>query len=201
MTTTLGEMTVEEAASMAAGNCKTFSCFAWDRAHNLDEPDQWAIIYTSNRDSGLLAMSNANAIRKALERFTEGDDPDVVFESHGHWAVGHVDGFSIRVFRHGGITDAFKAYHELTERLAEYPILDETEYGQLEYDATLENIADSAWRLKAEYKLPDAWESYVYNWLSDHRQGAVENRDDRGSYPEENDLRAAFKALSYEPVE
>ena len=34
-------------------------------------------------------------------------------ESHNHWAVGHVDGFCIRVYRDGEITEAFKTYHDL----------------------------------------------------------------------------------------
>ena len=46
-----------------------------------------------------------------MEPFTERDDPDVVMESHSHWAVGHVDGFSIRVYRDGEITEAFRTYH------------------------------------------------------------------------------------------
>ena len=199
MSTTIGGMTIEDAASEAAGNWRTFTCFVWDRARDLDDPDAWAIIYTHDRDSGLLDLSNAHAIAKALtavqRRATE---PDVVFESHGHWAVGHVDGLSIRVFKGGEITDAFRTYHGLAERLADYPILDESDYGEREYVATVENIADAAWRLKGEYDLPDGWECDVYSWLSEHRQRAVENRDDRGGYPEEDDLRAAFEALGYE---
>ena len=112
----------------------------------------------TNRDSGLIDLSNGDAIAKALTPFSEADDPDVVFESHSHWAVGHVDGFSIRVFRDGGITDAFQTYHEIAERLTDYPILDEEDYGEREYVATVENIADAAWRLKNEYDLPEGWE-------------------------------------------
>ena len=198
MSTTMGGMTTEDAASEAAGNWRRFTCFVWDRARELEDPDDWAIIYTHNRDSGLLDLSNADAIARALTPFSEADDPDVVFESHAHWAVGHVDGFSVRVFRDGEITGAFRTYHDLAERLANYPILDEGDYGEREYVATVENIADGAWRLKGEYELPEGWEGDVYSWLSDHRQRAVENRDDRGGYPEEDDLRAAFEALGYE---
>ena len=199
--TTLGEMTLEDAAREAAGNWQRFDCFVWDRLRDLDDPDDWAIIYTHNRDSRLLDLSNADAIAEAMEPFTDGDDPDVVMESHSHWAVGHVDGFSVRVFRDGEVTDAFKTYHDLAERLADYPILDEEDYSRREYEATLENIADAAWRLKDEYDLPDGWEGDVYSWLWDHRQRAVENRDDQGGYPEEDDLRAAFEALGYERLE
>ena len=196
----LGEMTLEDAATEAAGNWQRFNSFVWFRDDDIPESEDWAIIYTHNRDSGLLSLSNAAAIAKAMEPFTEGDDPDVVVESHSHWAVGHVDGFSMRVFKDDQITDAFKTYHELAERLSDYPILDESDYGEREYVATVENITEAAWRLKGEYDLPDGWDGDVYAWLSDHRQRAVENRDDGGGYPEEDDLRAAFEALGYERV-
>jgi hypothetical protein len=198
---TLAEMTLEDAAKQAAGNWKSWTCFVWFRESEIADPDNWSIVYTHNRDSGLLDQSNAEQIAKALEPFTEGDDPDVVMESHSHWAVGHVDGFSIRVYRDGQITDAFRAYHDLMEQMDGYPILNEEDYSNKEYEATLENISDSAWRVKHEYSLPDGWESDVYSWLSDNRQRVVENRDDHGGYPEAADLRAAFDALGYARVE
>jgi hypothetical protein len=199
--TGLGEMIVEDAAKDVAGNWKSWTCFVWDREGDLDHADNWAIVYTHNRDSGLLAQSNADAIAKVLEPFTDTNDPDVVFESHAHWACGHVDGASIRVYRNGEITDAFRAYHELSEQLADYSILNEEDYSNREYEATLENIADAAWRLKHEFVLPEGWESEVYSWLSENRSGSVENRDDQGGYPQEDDLNAAFDALGYVQAE
>jgi len=193
----LGELDLETAAKQAAGNWLRFECFIWDRERDLDDANHWCITYTHNRDSGLLDQSNAAAIEKALDPFTEGDDPDVVFESHSHWAVGSVDGMSIRVYRDGQITEAFRQYHELAESLAQYPILDEEDYSRRELDATLANIPDAAWRVKHEYDLPEDWECEVYSWLSDHDPGAVENRDDQGGYPSEDQLRAAFEALEY----
>ena len=197
MATTLGDMTIEDAAREMAGNWKLFDSFVWDR-DNFPHADNWAIVYTHNRDSGLLSLSNAQAIAKALTPYSDGDDPDVVFESHSHWAVGHVDGFSVRVYRDGATTYAFKAYHDLAEQIDAYPILDEQDYSRREYEATIENIADAAWRLKSEYELPQGWEYEIYSWFSENRERAIENRDDRGAYPEEDDLRAAFKALKYQ---
>lgn len=197
----IGELTLEDAAKDTAGNWQKWTCFCWFRESEISDPDNWAIIYTHNRDSGLLDQSNAEQIAEALTPFTNGDDPGVVMESHNHWAVGHVDGFSIRVFRDGQITDAFRTYHELAEQLDGYPILDEEDYSRREYEATLENLTDAAWRLKHEYELPEDWESAVFSWFWDHRQSAVENRDDQGGYPEEHDLRDAFDALGYERVE
>jgi hypothetical protein len=195
------EMTLEDAARVAAGNWRSWTCFVWFREREVEDAENWSIAYTHNRDSGLLDQSNAEAIAHALQPFTTGEDPDVVFESHSHWAVGHVDGFSIRVYRDGEITDAFRTYHGLLERLADHPILDESDYSERELEATLDNILDAAWRLKSGYKLPDGWETEVYSWLSTHRPGSVENRDDRGGYPAEEDLRQAFASLGYQRIE
>src|SRR4051812_39439550 len=194
---TIGETALEDAARTMAGNWGSWTCFVWDRKHDLRDPVKWSIIYTHNRDSGLLDQSNAEVIAKALTTFTTGEDPDVVFESHAHWAVGHVDGFSIRVYRDGEITDVFRAYHDLAERLADYPILDECDYSEREHEANLDNAVDACWRLKSQYQLPDGWDSEIYSWLSDHRPGSVENRDDRGGYPSEADLQEAFDTLGY----
>lgn len=198
--TGIGMMGVEDAAAETAGNWMKFESFAWHRRREIDDPDNWAVVYTHNRDSGLLARSNAGVITEKLEPFTEGDDPDVVPESHGHFAVGYLDGFSVRVFRGGEITEAFQVYHALRERLDNYPVLDEEDYARRESEATLENIADAARRLAHEFVLPDAWEGAVYSWLSEHIPGAVENREDHGGYPGEDDLREAFQGLGYKPV-
>ena len=202
MTSRIGELDLQEAAEQVAGNWQDFTCFVWYR-DDIDDAENWAIIYTHNRDSGLLDQSNASVIAKALVPFTEtdDDDPDVVMESHNHWAVGHVDGFSIRVFKNGQITDAFRKYHDLAERLAEYPILDEEDYSNWEYEATLENVADAAWRVKDEYELPEDWQWEVYGWLSDNRCGEIENTDDQGGYPSEESLRAAFDAMGFPQLE
>ena len=202
MTTTLVQLDLKSAAKEAAGNWRTFgSNFSWYRKYDLESPEDWAIFYTHHRDSDLLELSNAEVIREAMQPFSEGDNPDVVFESHDSWAVGHVDGLSVLVFRRGRITKAFRTYHKLTLRLADYPILDEDDYSTRVYEATLENIADSARRLKREYDLPSDWTFEVYRWLSDHDCSEIENDDDRGGYPSEEWVRRAFTALGYKRTE
>src|SRR5438045_2739630 len=110
----LGTLDIEEAAAKAAANWQDFDSFVWFRDRELEDSGKWAIIYKHNRDSGLLDQSNAAVITEALAPFAEGGEPDLVFESHNHWAVGHVDGCSVPVFdKHGEITEAFRVYHEL----------------------------------------------------------------------------------------
>lgn len=193
----LGELDLDEAAKKAAGNWASFNCFVWFRRTELEDAEQWAVIYTHNRDSGLLDQSNAAAIEKAMKPFTDGD---VAFESHSHWAVGHVDGFSIRVFKNGQITKAFETYHDLAQQLADYPILDESDYSDREFEATMENIEAAAWRLKHGFDLPEDWGSQVYGWLSGNRCGEIENADDQGGYPSESALLEAFDALGFESL-
>lgn len=194
----LGTLDLDEAAHQAAGNWRSFNSFVWWRQHEMDDADRWAIVYASNRDSGLLDQSNAAAIAKALEPFAGGGDPGVVAERHDHWLVGHVDGFGIRVYDgDGDITEAFRTYYGLLERMDDYPVLDESDYSDREYAATLENIEDAAWRLKRDFVLPEGWRGDVYSWLSDNDPSEIENRDDQGGYPSEESLRAAFDALGF----
>ena len=193
----IGQLAIEEAAQKAAGNWQDFTCFVWWRKSEIADPENWANFYTHHRDSGLLDRSNAAVIGTALKPFSEGDDLDLVFESHHHWAVGHVDGFSIRVFRDGQITTAFRNYHDLSAQLDNYPVLDETDYSNREYEATVENIDIAAWKLKQQFELPEGGAHSVYDWLSQHLETEIENVDDQGGWPSEEALAAAFLGLGF----
>jgi hypothetical protein len=197
-------MSIEDDAKEAAGNWQRFESFAWHRRWDLEDSDKWAIFNTHHRDSGLLDQSNADQLNKAMKPFADQDESDVMWEHAGHWAVGWVDGLSIRVFNAAGaITEAFRTYWELMGALQDYPVLNDEDYSSREYEATTENIRQAGEMLarREDYKLPDGWESEVFSWFWNHRQRAVENRDDQGGYPEEDDLRAAFDALGYAQTE
>jgi hypothetical protein len=192
---------VKSAAEALAGNWRDFDSFAWHRGFELEDADSWMIWYTSSQDAGLLRQSNEAAINKRLEPFAEGDNPDLVFESHGHWAVGHVDGFSVRVFKPDGtITPAFEEFCRIKAELDAYPILDESNYSEREYEATLENYREALWRLRDE--LPEGWEAEVYLWFSDNGMDRfTENVDDRGGWAPKEKLIEALEALGLYPQE
>jgi hypothetical protein len=142
---------LREAAKEAAGNWRHFRCFVWWREKEMDDADDWAIIYTHHRDSGLIDQSNGAVIREALLPFSEGKNPSVVFESHNHWLVGHIDGFSVQVFRRGRITKAFQKYFELAKRMDDYPILDETDYSNREYESAFQGncTSEGQWEISS----------------------------------------------------
>ena len=188
----LGEFDLETAAKEARGNWQEFDCFGWhDRPEDCEE---WAIVYTHNRDSDLLDQSNADAIDKALAPFADGDNADVRAEHHGHWACGWIDGYAIRVYRNGQITEAFRAYHELAARLADYPVLNEEDFSRREYEATLENLLSEGFD-SDYFAPPDGWETEVFSWLWDHNDSAVENRDGQGGYATKEEIAQALDAL------
>jgi hypothetical protein len=192
---------VESAAEALAGNWRDFDSFAWHRAYDLEDADKWAIWYTSHRDAGLLEQSNEQAINERLKRFAEGDDPDLVFERHSSWLVGHIDGFSIRVFRPDGrVTPAFEQFCQIKAELEACSVLDEQHYSELEYSSTLENYREELWRLRDD--LPEGWESEVYSWFRDNGMDRyVENADERGGWAPREKLIEALEALGLYPQE
>lgn len=190
---------VADAAEALASNWKTFDSFVWHRAYDLEDADAWMIWYTSSRDGGLLEQSNETVINKRLEPFTEGNDPDLVFESHSHWAVGFVTGFSLRVFKpDGSITPAFDEFCQIKAELEAYLVLDESDYSEREYEATLENYRGEMWRLRDE--LPQSWEAEVYSWFSDNSLDRyTESRDDQGGWAPRDEILKVLDALGLYP--
>jgi hypothetical protein len=190
---------VEGAAKALAGSWREYDSFCWSRGYEINDADQWMIWYTSSRDAGLLEQSNEQAINDRLRPFSEGDDPNLVFERHSHWAVGHLDGFSIRVFRaDGSITPAFEEFCRIKDELDTYPVLDEEDYSNREYVATLENYTSEMWRIKDD--LPDDWQEEVYSYFSDNGLDEyTENRDDRGGWAPREKIVEALKALGLLP--
>lgn len=139
---TLTETEYAERAEKLSGNWRRWESFACGRHHRPEDFDRWCIVYTSNRDSQAIERSNARAIAKAMVGFLDvGEDPDCTSESHSHWAVGHVDGYAIRVYStDGAITPAFKAWCDLQAQLEDYPILDEEDCSTEEMED-----ADEVW--------------------------------------------------------
>jgi hypothetical protein len=190
---------VEEAARQIAGNWRHFAAFVWDRGCRLADADKWMIFYTSHRDAGLLAQSNHKIIADRLAPFSVGDDPDLVFERHFHFAFRYVDGLSLRVYRADGtITEAFQEFCRIKRQLEDSLILDKQDYSRREYEATLDNYREAIGQLKDG--LPQGWEGQVYSWFCDHGQDRyIENRDDQGGHAPREAILAALGDLRLLP--
>ena len=66
-----------------------FDSFSWDRSNEIDDADQFCLVYTHNRDSGLLDQSNAEAIRQAMKPFL---DRESAMSSKNTTNIGPSDG-------------------------------------------------------------------------------------------------------------
>jgi hypothetical protein len=197
-TTTRDWSDVPTAAKELAANWQKFECFVWFRGHDLPDAANWMIWYASSPQSGLIEESNQKVIADRLAPFAAGDDPDLVFEEHSHWVVNSLTGFSLRVFRADGTpTTAFEAFCRVQEALDGYPILDEQDYSDREYEATLDNYRNEMWKQKDQ--LPEGWADEVYDWFSDHGHDFTESRDDRGGWAPREKITEALTDLGLLP--
>ncbi len=130
-----------------------------------------------------------------------GKNPSVIAESHSHWLVGHIDGFSIKVYSRGKVTKAFCIFYELLQQIEAYSILDESDYAMREHAATLANIDFAACSLIDRFNLPEDWREQVYTWLLANDESQVENTEDEGGWPDEEGIEASFTALGFEEIE
>jgi hypothetical protein len=191
--TEIDEKELEEFAKDLAGNWREFDSFAW--FEQPDDADNCGIWYTSHRDAKLSEESNAEAINEELKPLLDADDPDVWMESHNHWAVGWVAGYVIRVYDdEGKVTAAARKVFELKQRLEDYPLLDEDDYSEREYESALKRISEEGGRFLKD-GTEDGWEGDVFSWLWKHEQHELENTDDTGAAPSEESIKAALKAL------
>jgi len=185
----LGATAIEELAMQAVKQTEKLPISDSEERERLSK---WATVVGRTRDSGLMEISNFESIYKDLE--TQFPD-DVEIHRFGHWGVGWIEEVMVRVYDDvGNITPAFEAAVEWRERLEDYPVADEDDYSMREYEATIENIETEGRNLVRD-GAPEGWASEVYSWLGDNNESAVENVDDQGGFPSEEEIAQALDAL------
>jgi len=130
------------------------------------ECEGWGIVVGQHRDSDPLTRSNFNVIRKDLEtRFPD----DVVVESASSDMVGWVESVVVRPG-----SAAWDAAIEWLERLEQYPVADEENYSQTEWDDSVETIRECLVRTPDFHwfsDMADEWDNIataiVYAWTED----------------------------------
>ena len=190
-------------AEELAGNHRSFESFGWGNRPINDH--NYCIVNTSTRDSGLLDASNEHAILEALEPYL-GSDRDAWTECHSHWAVGYVNALIIRVYdESGAITPAFTEYAKCALALADYPVLDESDYSERGHNALCDNIERAIGYYGRKYDVdivPLNIVDNVYRWLADHMPGELEDDgQDQGACPSADAIYECMVALGYGPTE
>ena len=177
-----------------AGNWQEFDSFGWhDRPEGAED---WAIVYTHNRDSELLDQSNAAEIDKALAPFMEGETPMSGRSIMGTGLADGLTGMPSGFTATARLPKLFAPTMSLAARLADYPVLNEEDFSRREYEATLENLLSEGFDSDC-FAPPEGWEGEVFSWLWDHNESAVENRDGQGGYATKEEIGEALDALGY----
>jgi hypothetical protein len=104
----------------------------------------------------------------------------------------------VRVYQPGttDTTAAFDELSEIVEACEGYPLLDESDYSDREYQSALEGIASTViGEVEIPEDAPDNWTEQVYSWLYDNEPNELENRDDRGAYPDSAAVKRALLDL------
>lgn len=196
------DKTIKELAEEFAGNWKEFDSFAWFDKKEYSNPELWGMYYTQNRDSRLMEQSNHQAIIKLMDvHINRGN---AIVEVHSHWAYGWIEGLVIRVYTtRGKITRSFKEFLKIMQNLEDYPVLDEDDYCEREYEATLWGIED---QLKyvlnkdefEELEFSNMLLSEVTQYFYSVEQDEIESRDDLGGYPSEESMVRALESVNAE---
>ena len=103
----------------------------WTRPDNYGG-HVWPCYYVfmhRNRDSDALTRSNFECALKEIG----GESDTVEIVSERHWAVGWVEWIAI----HQDDIEALKRADRVMARLADYPVVDEDHYSDLEWDETM----------------------------------------------------------------
>lgn len=179
----------ESLAKELVGNHRKFESFAWFDKPEDDE--EWCIVYTHNRDSGLCDASNAKVIAAGMKEHMSDDCHE--FRS-SHWACGWVEGYAIRVYANGSLTAAFQAWASFQEKLENYPLLDESDYSDMGYEVALRGIRENGSKYLKE-GAPEDWAGKVFSWLWENDQSEVEDNDDQGAWPSSEGILQALKEL------
>ena len=101
-------------------------------------------------------------------------------------------------FPHDGQpTEAIKTWINVQYALEQYPVLDEDHYSQIEHEATCENVQMQTSYICRKHDLDysDELAGQVHEWLSEHKPGSLESRDDQGGYPDDEEIEEALEAL------
>ena len=190
----MGATTPSECAAELpqAGNWQGDEHFEW-RGRPADA-ERWTMCHIRHRDSGLSAQSNAAQIEQALAKFSD----DVLFQRFDHWQFGWVDAVVVRVFdpddQHA---EAYAVLCDLLLRLKDRPVLDETDYSNRVYEATTENIREAV-RVHPQVmidRLPGDFPALMFDWLWNHNDRAVQNMDDQGGHPNDEQVAECVGAL------
>jgi Txe/YoeB family toxin of Txe-Axe toxin-antitoxin module len=96
---------------------------------DFDRTDYY-VAYGQHRDSDTLARSNFRSMLRALG----GESETVLVIRDSHWAVGYVE----NIYIHESDADRLAIADRILDRLDGYPVVDESDWSELQYEEACE---------------------------------------------------------------
>lgn len=127
------------------------------KGDDREDYQEWLVAGGHNRDSDDLGESNWHATLDALREIDPGSVDHYVV-NFGHWAVGWVEIVLVRPD-----SAAAKEAERIEAALSDYPVLDESDFSEREYESAMADI-EACLRCPAVYNVTAA---QVYDVLSE----------------------------------
>lgn len=146
---------LETFAVQFAGNWRSFMGFVWTR-DDIADPENWGIVYTKNHLSTPLEIVNAEHLKHLLwvylyHKSKKRKQKHVYPICDHHFAHGQTEGFLVRVFNGGTVTNACATLYDHLSALRDYPVADDEALDKLEAE-----IFDDEW--------PDILRDILFNF-------------------------------------
>jgi len=152
----------------------------------LNDNQNWLVLIGQNRDSDVLARSNYTCAIEALES-VDPDGSDYEQHSFGHWACGWLE---VVIVRPG--SKAYDVAVEIEACLADYPVLNDDHYSELEWSEHADWVDRECGRV-ANDNDQDLTDTYCAGTIAERFQWNSEH--DRS--PDDEDLHAALADLGF----
>lgn len=191
-------MRIEPVTPASAGNWEKWPHYM----HFGDEdPQRDYIAELCVRNSGkLLDEANLKAIENAFEKAGFFEDGSATKMSTGSAIVGPLDGLTMRIVGDDGdLTPVALLWNQLAERYANYPILDEELYSELEEKALFDYVRHAVRSCGlVDGHDPEEAADEVLGYLREHGEDhELENTDDTGGAPSDECITNALLELGY----
>ena len=150
----------------------------------VEDPENWVMIQGYKDMMPYYDESNMRAILNDLQ------------EKYSNYTQNIRGEVAVKVVENGDTTPAFGYLTEIIAALSDYPILDDEDVSQQEYDAQLESISDNGFRFVDEEVAPEDWPEKVFSWLWENDQRSLDLVDD-SPYVDDSAVRQALEALGW----
>jgi len=186
----------KELANKMVGNWKKVDNFHWVSGSRPSDANNCCRIHLQHRDSNIGEVSNAEIIKKRFESFL-GDlsEKDVSLEKVNRWDYGWGEELVIRVYdSEGNITPAFLEWAKIDLSLSNYPLLDEDDYYDREYQMKKDNVKEVGERFLE--KPSEGWVEEIVSYIMCSYPEEYEQCDEYTSFKPDF-IQKVLKELSF----